>query len=316
MGGIKLNKYQNKDILNMSIAELSRGKIRPFLYKFQNKLFEILRAKNIFIKPTVWCSTDWFTPDGEGGFAFPFYLLDDRLKEIYLNYFYDLDGENDNEIIKLFLHESSHVIDNTFGLRRQKKRQILFGKTSKVYPDFYTPDFNNDDYIENLGECYGQSHPDEDWAESFTSWLLGLGHQKLSSVAKEKYDYLASVMEQKVCNTKPVSKSVSYTENVLQIDQTFGEFIKKRKLYYQMEFFGRPDASGRSHLEIEGNSDISKEELLRVVGQRAKNKNFCKVVARNVFNSTVGLKNHKHEPIRSLSETITGELTGFDRILM
>ena len=124
-----------------------------------------LESKGIFVKPKIWCSTDWFSPDGDIGFAFPFYLLDERLKKIYLDHFYDLDGVNDDEIMRLFRHEMAHAIDNALGLRRLKKRQQLFGVSSSKYPKLYHPKLNSFDYIHNLEDGYGQSHPDEDWAK-------------------------------------------------------------------------------------------------------------------------------------------------------
>ena len=88
-----------------------RGKVAPFIRYYREKLIKDLSAKNIFIIPTIYCSTDWFCPDGEADLLF-LYLADSTVKEVYLKYFYDLDGSNEEEIMKLFRHETAHVIDN------------------------------------------------------------------------------------------------------------------------------------------------------------------------------------------------------------
>ena len=62
-------------------------------------------------------------------------------------------------------------IDNAYRLRRRHRRQQLFGLSSKPYPEYYTPRPYSRSYVQHLEPWYAQSHPDEDFAETFAVWL-------------------------------------------------------------------------------------------------------------------------------------------------
>jgi hypothetical protein len=47
----------------------------------------------------------------------------------------------------------------------------VFGKTSEPYPDAYRPNRRAKRYVMHLPRWYAQSHPDEDFAETFAVWL-------------------------------------------------------------------------------------------------------------------------------------------------
>ena len=47
----------------------------------------------------------------------------------------------------------------------------LFGKPSTPYPDFYLPKPYSKSFVLHLDSWYAQSHPDEDFAETFAVWL-------------------------------------------------------------------------------------------------------------------------------------------------
>ncbi len=303
MRGLNLNNYSDAELLKKPISSLVRGKVAPFIRYFRTRLIQELTNKNILITPKIYCSTDWFCPDGEAGFAFPFYLVDERLKEVYLHYFYDLDGANEDEIMRLFRHEMAHVIDNVFGLRRLKKRQQIFGLTSKKYPSTYRPNLKSRDFVTNLGEGYGQSHPDEDWAETFSIWLSGEEPINCSEVAKEKYNYLSQVMAEKVVSIRPSKKPVSFLENVFKMDLSFDAFLMERKKDYQKEF----GAFLSSHSKILEFIYREKSEL--------KKSGLSKIIARNLYNCGDHFKQAPMNPT-SLLEKRRFSLSKLDRIMM
>ena len=47
----------------------------------------------------------------------------------------------------------------------------LFGSSSKPYPEFYAPRPYSKSFVLHLDPWYAQSHPDEDFAETFAVWL-------------------------------------------------------------------------------------------------------------------------------------------------
>ena len=47
----------------------------------------------------------------------------------------------------------------------------MFGKASKPYPDYYQARTHSRRYVLHLNSWYAQSHPSEDFAETFAVWL-------------------------------------------------------------------------------------------------------------------------------------------------
>ncbi len=56
-------------------------------------------------------------------------------------------------------------------LRRRRRRLQLFGSPRTPYPDFYLPKPYSKSFVLHLDSWYAQSHPDEDFAETFAVWL-------------------------------------------------------------------------------------------------------------------------------------------------
>ena len=52
-----------------------------------------------------------------------------------------------------------------------RQRRHMFGSPSKPYPEFYTPKPYSKSFVLHLDAWYAQSHPDEDFAETFAVWL-------------------------------------------------------------------------------------------------------------------------------------------------
>ena len=83
----------------------------------------------------------------------------------------EVEGGTAEWCMRILRHETGHAIENAFQLRRLRQRQKLFGKSSKPYPEWYTPKPYSKSYVVHLDMWYAQSHPDEDFAETFAVWL-------------------------------------------------------------------------------------------------------------------------------------------------
>ncbi len=171
MASFPWTTLKRQELLQVQLQDLGvdwRGTyVSPLVQKLQREL----DGKGIHLKPLIWVSDEWFCPDGINGFAVPFYLLHPKLMKLERDMIGRVEGELTEECMKLLRHEVGHVIDNAFGLRRSKKRQALFGLSSQPYPKAYRPSFDPGDFVNHLGEGYAESHPDEDWAETFAVWL-------------------------------------------------------------------------------------------------------------------------------------------------
>ena len=68
-------------------------------------------------------------------------------------------------------HEAAHAYSYAYQLYKRKKWQRTFGLASTEETEFYRPRPYSRSYVVHLDDWYAQSHPDEDFAETFAVWL-------------------------------------------------------------------------------------------------------------------------------------------------
>ncbi len=120
-------------------------------------------------------------------------------------------------------------------LPRKKKWQQTFGRTSREEtPDFYRPRPFSRSYVVHLDDWYAQSHPDEDFAETFAVWLTpGLDWRKRYAgwKALQKLEYVDELMRSLAGNPPlhlPEYRVADYDCLNLKL-KTY--YARKRKLY-------------------------------------------------------------------------------------
>ena len=130
-----------------------------------------LQRRGMRFRPHVWLSEEWFSPDGVPGIAVPFYMAHPRLMRLERQFMDEVEGGNANWLTRILRHEIAHALDNAYRLRRRKEWRRVFGRASRPYPDIYRPRPASRDFVLHLGHWYAQSHPTEDFAETFAVWL-------------------------------------------------------------------------------------------------------------------------------------------------
>ncbi len=135
------------------------------------RLYEDLERRGIQFRPHCWLGEEWFTPDGVPGFAVPFFLTHPRLRQLERRMLGEVEGGNRNWVMRILRHEAGHAIDNAYRLRRRRLWRETFGPASLPYPDSYRTRPGSRRYVQHLGSWYAQSHPTEDFAETFAVWL-------------------------------------------------------------------------------------------------------------------------------------------------
>jgi hypothetical protein len=135
------------------------------------QLREELAARELHFPLHFYLSDEWFTPDGATAIAVPFYLAHSRLEKLEEAQMLEVEGGEHEWCMRILRHEAGHAIDNAFRLRLRRERRKVFGLPSKPYPEFYTPKPYSKSYVLHLDAWYAQSHPDEDFAETFALWL-------------------------------------------------------------------------------------------------------------------------------------------------
>ena len=110
----------------------------------------------------------------------------------------EVEGGTPEWFMKLMRHEAGHAYMYAYRLTRKKKWRELFGQTSlEETPDSYRPRPFSRSYVMHLEDWYAQSHPDEDFAESFAVWLTpGLDWRKRYARwrALQKLEYVDELM--------------------------------------------------------------------------------------------------------------------------
>jgi hypothetical protein len=164
-------RLDDEALLDLRFCDLRLSLANTHLQESVRRLYEELRLKDIRFRPHLWLSEEWFSPDGTPGIAIPFYLAHPRLTRLERRLMHEVEGGNDKWLMRILRHETGHAIDTAFGLRRRKSWRDTFGKASHRYPTRYYPRPTSRRFVLHLGHWYAQSHPTEDFAETFAVWL-------------------------------------------------------------------------------------------------------------------------------------------------
>lgn len=193
-----------------------------------------LEAQRFLFRPHYWLSDEWFTPDGVPGMTIPFYLVHPRLAKLELNQMYEVEGGTPDWCMRILRHETGHAIENAYHLRRRRRRQQLFGKSSKPYPDYYSPKPYSKSFVLHLDMWYSQSHPDEDFAETFAVWLTpgSMWRERYAGwPALKKLEYMDDLMRE-LAGTPPPVTSQEPVDPLSTLQKTLREHYKAKREHY------------------------------------------------------------------------------------
>jgi hypothetical protein len=155
----------------MRFCDLHLRLERSVIARHVRRLYTDLERRGVKLRPHVWLSEEWFSPDGVPGFAVPFYLAHPRLERLERRIMGEAEGGNSRLLLRILRHEAGHAVDNAYRLRRRKRWREVFGPASLPYPERYRARAGSRRYVHHLGEWYAQAHPSEDFAETFAVWL-------------------------------------------------------------------------------------------------------------------------------------------------
>lgn len=164
-------RLRDEDLLQMRFCDLHLKLERTPLARHMHTLYRDLERRGIAFRPHAWFGEEWFSPDGIPGISIPFYLAHPRLERLERTMMKNVEGGNAQWLKRILRHEAGHAIDTAYRLRRRKRWRETFGPASLPYPDRYRPRPGSRRYVQHLGDWYAQSHPTEDFAETFAVWL-------------------------------------------------------------------------------------------------------------------------------------------------
>ena len=226
------------ELLDLRFCDLNLTIEKSDLAPRIQQLYAELKERGLRLRPPCWLSNDWFSPQSVPGIAIPFYLAHPRLKKLEARLMKDVEGGTRQWCMRLLRHEAGHAYEVAYRLNRRKRWQAMFGNSSKPYPDFYTPRPVSRQFVLHLDWWYAQSHPVEDFAETFAVWLHpGSQWQKRYQdwPALKKLEYVDRLMEE-VAGKAPLVRPGAAVEPLRELKQSLREYYRKKQERYGSDY--------------------------------------------------------------------------------
>ena len=190
-------EFGDEQLLDLRLADLPVC-IEGTLAERIGQLRSELQDRGLRLPIHFYLADEWFTPDGATSIAIPFYLAHPRLEKLEETQMFEVEGGEYEWAMRILRHEAGHALDNAFRLRLKRQRREIFGNPSTPYPEFYTPRPHSKSFVLHLDSWYAQSHPDEDFAETFAVWLTPNSEWRTRYSgwpAMKKLEYMDSLMK-------------------------------------------------------------------------------------------------------------------------
>lgn len=271
------------DLLDLKISDLGIDLDRTWLAPLIRRVKEHLRARGLKFEPHFWLADEWLTPDGVPGVAVPFYLAHERLMQLERREMLVVEGGTRSECLRILRHELGHAVDNAYRLNRKKRFRELFGSAATPYPEIYRPNPRSKRFVQHLGGWYAQSHPSEDFAETFAVWLTPRSdwrRQYARWPALRKLEYVDELMRE-LAGTRPVVRNKTRPYSLSRLHYTLRIHYDNKRAHYAA-----------------GYSEIHDRDLLKLFSADAR--------YRNRPTAAAFLRGHRRE-IRELVARWTGE---------
>ena len=189
----------DEDLLQVRIRDLGLEIPGSWIEPFVRRLGDELAAKGIACHPACYLADEWLTPDKIPVIGIPFCLAHPRLRTLEETMMYEVEGGDPDTCMKLLRHECGHALNYAYQLYRRTRWRELFGRFSDTYSNSYSYQPYSRRFVIHLDDNYAQSHPDEDFAETFAVWLTP------DSAWRDKY------------RDWPVLKKLQYVDTVMHL---------------------------------------------------------------------------------------------------
>jgi hypothetical protein len=229
--------FSDEALLDVRMCDLGL-RIDGWLEDRVRALYAELDARGLAFRPHVWLSSEWFSPDGVPGIAIPFYLAHPRLMRLERAQMLEVEGGTPEWCLQILRHEAGHAFDNAYALRRRRRRVRLFGSPNVPYPDFYLPRPYSKSFVLHLDSWYAQSHPDEDFAETFAVWLSPDSDWRKRYAdwpALRKLEYMDELMRE-IANRRPDVRTRRRVEPLEKLRTTLRKHYAVKRGHYGVDY--------------------------------------------------------------------------------
>jgi hypothetical protein len=227
----------DEELLTVRLKDLRVRVEGTWLEKCLHSLYDELAAQGIRVRPYAWISSEWFSPDGTAGIAIPFFLAHPRLMQLEKKMMLEVEGGTWSGCMRILRHECGHVVTHAYQLHRRRRWQQLFGPSSQRYPRYYRPNPASRNYVQHLRLWYAQSHPDEDFAETFAVWLRPRSQWRTRYAgwpALKKLEYVDALMAE-IAGSRPLLTRREKVDPLGKLSQTLGDYYKKKRSLYTVD---------------------------------------------------------------------------------
>ena len=253
----------DQELLGWRLKDLNLTIESPYLKPLIEQLFQELDDKGIKIKPKIYLGDEWFSPEGMIAISIPFYLAHPRLIALEKQIMLEAEGETPDYFMKLLRHEAGHCFDHAFKFSKRTKWRKLFGSPEQEYsPETYRPKPYSKSFVQNLNNWYAQSHPDEDFAETFAVWLNPKSEWRKTYknwlAAYNKLEYIES-LAQETKDKAPVPEKGFLPFQSSRMSITLAKYYAKRRKENAADY---PDFFDEDLRKIfNGDQNLSKKEF-------------------------------------------------------
>ena len=249
----------DEELLDRKMSQLGLKLESTELQPLVQRLYDELSQKGLIFHPPCHVGDEWFVPVGIPAIFIPFFLVHDRLRKLERKMILEVEGETPEWFLKLIRHEAGHAYSYAYRLYKRKKWQETFGLASTEETEFYRPRPYSRSFVVHLDDWYAQSHPDEDFAESFAVWLTpGLDWRARYAgwKALQKLEYVDTLMRS-LAGKPPIHQPVFRVADFDCLNLKLKTYYaRKRKLYedsypdfydndLKQLFAAGPDTAGR-----------------------------------------------------------------------
>jgi hypothetical protein len=166
------SSLSDDELLEKKISQLGLKLDGTKLQPLIQQLYDELSQKGLVFHPPCHVGDEWFVPVGIPAIFVPFFLAHDRLRQLEKKIILEVEGETPEWFMKLIRHEAAHAYAYAYQVFKKRKWQRTFGLSSaEETPSHYRPRPYSRSFVVHLDDWYAQSHPDEDFAETFAVWL-------------------------------------------------------------------------------------------------------------------------------------------------
>ncbi len=257
----------DEELLDVRLCDLKLSLEGTAIHKRIRRLHAELRRAGLVFRPYVYLSTEWFTTEGSTGFAVPFYLAHPRLVRLEHSQMFEAEGSSADWCMRLLRHEAAHAFDNAYRLHRRADWRRTFGPYSAPYRNAYEVVPTSKSFVQNLGSWYAQSHPAEDYAETFAVWLEPNSDWRRTYAgwpALHKLERLDQMLRD-IGDQPPEVRTRDREASLPKVRYTLREYYRRRKGYYGVQVPWRHDRELRVLFDdpSEGRRAPSAEKFLR-----------------------------------------------------